>query len=100
MFSVSTSNKSGFDLIVLTDTLSNSQVEISPSCGGILHGFFFYKTGRHYNVISSYNSKDDFIEKPSYEQDTTFGKSGENEYTTFGKSGENEYTNFEKSGEK
>ena len=62
MFSVSTSNKSGFDLIVLTDTHSNSQVEISPSCGGILQGFFFYKNGRHHNVISSYNSKDDFIE--------------------------------------
>jgi hypothetical protein len=34
--------------------------------------------------------KDDFIEKPSYEQDTKFGKSGENEYTKFGKSGEND----------
>ena len=60
MFAVETSNKDGFDLIVLKDLSSQTAIEIIPSCGGILHAFKVWHHGAFLNVIDSYESKNDF----------------------------------------
>lgn len=60
MFSVEQINNSGFDKVLLTDTLSGTIVEVIPSCGAILHSFAIIQNGEKLNVIDNYESSDDF----------------------------------------
>jgi len=60
MFSVKNISENGFDKVVLKDETSGTFAEIVPSCSAILHAFIVIKDGKEFNVIDSYNSKDDF----------------------------------------
>lgn len=60
MFSIKQINASGFDKIILTDTVSGTAAEVIPSCGAILHAFQVMHNGKLLNVIDNYDSADDF----------------------------------------
>ena len=60
MFSIKQTNASGFDKIILTDTISGTVVEVIPSCGAVLHAFNVKYEGDFLNVIDNYDSLEDF----------------------------------------
>jgi aldose 1-epimerase len=62
MFVIEINNENGFDKLVLKDTISETFVDIIPSCGAILHAFTVLNNGAFLNVIDHYESKADFDE--------------------------------------
>jgi aldose 1-epimerase len=62
MFTAEISNENGFNKFVLRDTVSQTFVEIIPSCGAILHSFSVLHNNAFLNVIDHYESKADFDE--------------------------------------
>lgn len=59
MFSISEIHHE-FDALLLKDEHSGTQAIIVPSCGAILQHFSIKKNGHAFNVIDSYESKEDF----------------------------------------
>ncbi|HMO61090.1 MAG TPA: aldose 1-epimerase [Ferruginibacter sp.] len=60
MFTVSTRQWKGTDMILLSDMSSKTHAEIIPSCGAILHAFSVAYKGGMLNVIEQHDSPDDF----------------------------------------
>ena len=60
MFSIHNKTENGFDKIILSDEVNGTSAQIIPSCGAILHSFIAPIDGQEFNVIESYESKDDF----------------------------------------
>ena len=54
MFTVSARQWKQTEVILLTDPSSKTQVEVIPSCGGILHSFAVLHQGSLLNVIEQY----------------------------------------------
>jgi aldose 1-epimerase len=60
MFSVSTRDEEGFQLILLSDDSSGTRVEVIPACGAILHSFSVWHQYKLKNIIDHYSSKKEF----------------------------------------
>jgi len=60
MFSIHTFNRAGFEIIVLTDDSSGTQVEIIPAHSALLHAFKIPHDGELLNIIDSYSSLQDY----------------------------------------
>ena len=60
MFSVNRLTEDGFDKVVLKDETTGTIAAVVPGCGAILQEFSIIKDGKKLNVISSYESADDF----------------------------------------
>lgn len=60
MFTIEVNNENGFEKFVLKDALSQTSVDIIPSCGAILHAFTVFQNGIFINIIDNYESKADF----------------------------------------
>ena len=59
-FSVEKVIENGFDKIVLRDNITQTLIEIIPSCGAILHAFKILYNGNFINIINNYKSAADF----------------------------------------
>lgn len=60
MFTVTAKPWKGAEIILLTDLSSQTQVEVIPSCGGILHSFSVQHKETLLNVIEQYEDPEDF----------------------------------------
>ena len=60
MFTVTARQWNETEIIQLTDHTSKTQVEVIPSCGGILHSFTVQHKQGMLNVIDQYEDPDDF----------------------------------------
>lgn len=58
MFSTNTLNKDGWQSVELADTSAEIHVEIVPSAGAMLNGFYL---SNNYNIIDGYTDKNDFL---------------------------------------
>ncbi|UEG50579.1 aldose 1-epimerase [Ferruginibacter lapsinanis] len=64
-FTVDNTIEDGFAKIVLKDTISDTAVEVIPSCGAILHAFTIVHNGERMNVIDHYDDANDFAQNVS-----------------------------------
>ncbi len=62
MFSISSINNNGFDIIRLVDEATQTMVDVIPACGGILHAFAIMQQDKMMNIVDSYNNKKEFEE--------------------------------------
>lgn len=60
MFSISSISNDGFDIIRIKDEATQTQVDVIPSCGAILHAFALMHQGKLLNIVDSYSSKKEF----------------------------------------
>ena len=60
MFSISSKSFSGFNIFVLSDDSNGTYLEIIPECGAILRSFNILIGKIPFNVVKSYNSREDF----------------------------------------
>ena len=60
MFSVNNKKENGFDIVVLTDQVSGTSVEIIPECGAIIHAFRIIHEQDNLNIIEQYDNKKQF----------------------------------------
>lgn len=60
MFAVNTITGTGFEKIILQDTVSHTTAEIIPSCGAILHAFTVVHNEAALNIVDGYANRDDF----------------------------------------
>ena len=59
-YSIESKTENGFYKIVLRNNISQTFVEIIPSCGAILHAFTIFHNNNFVNVIDSYGSAAEF----------------------------------------
>jgi len=62
MFAIETRSEQGFNKIILKDTVTQTSVEIVPSCGALLHAFLVIRNNESINIVEQYDSADDFKE--------------------------------------
>ena len=62
MFSISRKQENGFDIVVLEDSVTGTNVEIVPACGAILHAFNVQHGGVALNIVEQYSNKKEFDE--------------------------------------
>jgi aldose 1-epimerase len=60
LFSTATITDRDFDKVILKDEISNTTVEILPTCGAMLHAFTVFNNGELINVIDGYDNEADF----------------------------------------
>jgi aldose 1-epimerase len=60
LFSTATITDKYFDKVILKDEISNTTVEILPTCGAMLHAFTVFNNGELVNIIDGYNDEKDF----------------------------------------
>lgn len=67
MFSIDTFEKAGFEIVVLTDNNSGTQIEIIPALSAMLHAFRIPHNDGLLNIIDSYSSLHDYKQNlPEY----------------------------------
>ncbi|MCK7560182.1 aldose 1-epimerase [Chitinophaga sedimenti] len=62
-FSINRNEENGFYVITLKDNVNNTQVDIVPNYGAMLHGFKIQHDGKPLNLIDNYESLDQYTEE-------------------------------------
>ncbi|WP_295118148.1 hypothetical protein [uncultured Chitinophaga sp.] len=62
-FSINRNEENGFYVITLKDNVNNTQVDIVPNYGAMLHGFKIQHDGKPLNLIDNYNGLDEYNEE-------------------------------------